>query len=1081
MTDERERELLDDLLARWFDALVKPSAHELCPDDPRLAFKLQAMIEPYELLEAFRLDPATADEDAPENWPTVPGHELLALLGRGGMGRVFKAKQLSPERVVAVKLLPSGAGSVEMLRRFRQEIRIAGQLKHSGIVPIFEAGNARGPFGPVPFYSMEFVDGLRLDEFVRSFSPTLRDRVELLIEICDAVAAVHAMHWMHRDLKPSNILVTSDGRAKLLDFGVARAMESSDAGETMHTATGQFVGTRQYASPEQLRDGAKAIDLRSDVHALGLIAYEVLAGRRPYEIDQLSAEQAVHTICDDEPTALSRIDRHLRGDLETIVRKAMSKEPGRRYVDAAALRDDLRRYQRGERIFGRPDSTWYRLKVFSRRNKALAASVVVVMIALAVGMLVALRQKARADDLARQVRFQLADQLSQKGIEAADRGDPAAGLLYLAKALELQQDDPNRERFARIRLATTRAVVPRRRSGPAPSTWQDGGLAFDLRIELTPHPTERRTRVRVALPDRPPVEYEHRGRVWWAEISPDERFLASAGDHDVLIFDLHEGRQTAAFHDGKQDWWVASFSPDSKRLAVAGYQGRLVILEVSSGRTLSDAALGGLRCYAAAWNRSGTQLALGGESDRVGVFDCSSERWQLVPGQWPRLFCLCFTPHEDGLFVGTEQGEVACVNPETGEQTGVVLRHAHAVGRITCVGSDLVVALLQGSGYRAERSQAEAVAWEGVLRPALRELADVGMTDVNAVWLDAAGHSVFAAGPRQTRSFDPSDGHPLVTNDFVSGIEVVSDHGWPNTVLRSPDRRDSYRVVNLETGEFLSQEIQFPAEIAVCEVSSDRSKLLLGGRSAKEGVPPLAQLYDVAGARPIGRPIQVGGSYVNITFSPDSQWFALWDNSRGCWIGNSKTGAIVGPLRQSYTTCAAEFTSGSARLVTGIYDGTVTVWNTAGEKVRSFQVGPNLDHVTLSPDARLVITKTADGSARLWDINSGTPIGAVMRGGGWSSRFSPDRQIIGMFDGQRGYRFWSAVDGLALSPWIRAGTPGGAISFHPTLDRFYCLNHGKLFTLDFEPAKGTAAEIMRDAEGLSGMHLDDTNSPMKLP
>ncbi len=270
---------------------------------------------------------------------TVGRYEIIRLLGRGGMGEVFEARQQRPQRRVAVKLIRPGAVSPGPLRRFRHEVEALGQLHHPGIAQIFDAGNARvqrsaSGSSTQPFFAMEFVRGQRLIDFARGRRLSVRDRLDLIARICDAVQHAHQRGIIHRDLKPANILVDQSGQPKILDFGVARAINADLQTIGMQTAAGQLIGTMPYMSPEQVSGDSSQVDTRCDVYALGVILYELLSGTLPHRVEDLAIPEAARRIREETPPLLSALNRALRGDVETIAAKAMHKDPTRRHQSA---------------------------------------------------------------------------------------------------------------------------------------------------------------------------------------------------------------------------------------------------------------------------------------------------------------------------------------------------------------------------------------------------------------------------------------------------------------------------------------------------------------------------------------------------------------------------------------------------------------------------------------------------------------------------------------------------------------------------------------------------------------------------
>ena len=319
----------------------------------------------------------------------------MRRLGEGGMGIVYEAEQEHPRRTVALKVIKSGLNDPRLVRRFEQELLALGRLQHPGIAQIYEAGVAENGFGPQPYFAMEFIRGQPLLEYADAHQLNTRQRLDLIAKVCDAVHHAHQRGIIHRDLKPGNILVDETGQPKVLDFGVARATDS-DARITHQTDLGQIVGTLAYMSPEQVLADPLELDTRSDVYSLGVVLYQMLARRLPYKISARLPE-AARTIQEEEPTPLSTISGAYRGDIETIVGKALEKDKTRRYASAAELAADIRRYLHDEPIMARPASTIYQLQKFARRHKALVLGIMAVFVVLLAGIIVSIREAARAN------------------------------------------------------------------------------------------------------------------------------------------------------------------------------------------------------------------------------------------------------------------------------------------------------------------------------------------------------------------------------------------------------------------------------------------------------------------------------------------------------------------------------------------------------------------------------------------------------------------------------------------------------------------------------------------------------------
>ena len=347
----------------------------------------------------------------------VDGYEIVGLLGQGGMGTVYRARQAMPTRLVALKVINPALLTPSLVNRFEFEAQVLAELHHPGIAEIYQAGTADVHGGKVPFFAMELIAGESLTQHTAAKGLDRHARLALLRKVCEAVHHAHQKGVIHRDLKPGNILVTQDGEPKILDFGVARTTTPELRTQTLVTQPGQIVGTLPYMSPEQLAGDSRGVDARSDIYALGVIAYELLGGRLPHDLTGKSLPEAVRAVGSAAPPPLGRIDPALRGDVETIVAKAMDKDPSRRYVSAAELAREIERYLKGEAIEARRDSRAYVLrKAIARHRGAVAAAIAFVVVlagATAVSLTFAMgeaRQRQlteqRAEETRKVARFQ---------------------------------------------------------------------------------------------------------------------------------------------------------------------------------------------------------------------------------------------------------------------------------------------------------------------------------------------------------------------------------------------------------------------------------------------------------------------------------------------------------------------------------------------------------------------------------------------------------------------------------------------------------------------------------------------------
>ncbi len=311
---------------------------------------------------------------------SIAGYTILREIHRGGQGVVYQALQKSTNRKVAIKVLKEGPFAGPMHRaRFEREVQVLGQLGHPNIVTIHDSGSAAGQH----YFVMDYIAGQPLDVYMSSGARGIRQTVELFRKICDAVSAAHLKGVIHRDLKPGNICVDATGEPRVLDFGLAKIATSDSDAEAM-TVTGQFLGSLPWASPEQAEGSSSKIDLRTDVYSLGVVLYQMLTGRFPYEVVG-GMRDVLDRIMTAEPARPRTIRREIDDEVETIVLKCLAKERDRRYQSAGELARDLGRYLDGEPIEAKRDSVRYLLRKKMRRHRAAAAVVLAIVAVGATG------------------------------------------------------------------------------------------------------------------------------------------------------------------------------------------------------------------------------------------------------------------------------------------------------------------------------------------------------------------------------------------------------------------------------------------------------------------------------------------------------------------------------------------------------------------------------------------------------------------------------------------------------------------------------------------------------------------------
>jgi len=420
---EELREYWPEVKRVFHEALSRPEKERVaflstaCGGDERVRVEVASLLAVHDgdggdFLEESALDAAgEALAEEPVEGRRIGPYRVLREIGRGGMGTVFLAERADGEvrKTVAIKLVSRGMDTDVITRRFRYERQILAELDHPHIARFLDAGTEDG----LPYFVMECVEGEPIDRYCESRHLSIEKRLDLFGSVCEAVEYAHRHLIVHRDLKPGNIFVTREGVPKLLDFGLAKLLDPDAPGErTALTAEAFRAMTPEYASPEQIR--GDAITTATDVYSLGVLLYELLAARHPYPFKTRRPDEIARVICEQVPPRPSsvvsddQLRRRLRGDLDTIVGKALQKSPERRYPSVGQLSSDIARHREGLPVQARPDTMIYRAGKFVRRHKVSVAAAALVVITLVGGVAATLWQArvAQAEHARAEQRFE---------------------------------------------------------------------------------------------------------------------------------------------------------------------------------------------------------------------------------------------------------------------------------------------------------------------------------------------------------------------------------------------------------------------------------------------------------------------------------------------------------------------------------------------------------------------------------------------------------------------------------------------------------------------------------------------------
>lgn len=536
---------------------------------------------------------------ASETLPAQIGpFSIRKQLGRGGMGIVYEAEQSHPRRVVALKVIDAAYVTPASLRRFDLEADAMGRLEHVGIARMYQAGVAGTAERPQPYFAMELVRGESLTDYASSHGLDVLGRLELLARICDAVHYAHQRGVIHRDLKPANILVDAAGQPKILDFGVARVTDPDEKISTLSTEGNGLVGTILYMSPEQAGGDLRDLDTRSDIYALGVIGFELLAGRLPHPVADKPAAEVLRMIRYDDPATLASLDRGLAGDVDAVIAKALEKDRDRRYASAAGLAADIRRFLDHEPVLARTHTLSYRARMFTQRHALGVAALSAVMVALLAGVVasgVSLRRAVAAQ------REQAAEKLKSDEQARVAQQERAEAKLSLVNSLVDQGGALSLAGLPGQADAAYEAALAQLSPGVGPA-WQVDPARLDLWQRVPP------ALALIEGGDKPATA---------AGLLPDGRTLWTLDPTGWWKYDGATGR---ALDGARGEFAGASLSAwdgGSATLLVGGRRIGVRLLDVRSGMSRQLGAAGG-ELLALAVSRGG-RFAVAAVGEQAGV------------------------------------------------------------------------------------------------------------------------------------------------------------------------------------------------------------------------------------------------------------------------------------------------------------------------------------------------------------------------------------------------------------------------------------------------------------------------------
>jgi WD40 repeat protein/tRNA A-37 threonylcarbamoyl transferase component Bud32 len=967
---------LQDLLARWEEQHAKGQPippEELCRDFPQLLEGLRRLIALRRPLDAGwgvsdtlpvqkvapvifssgAVDPL-ATRDAPSataritngprlpagspRWPDVPGYEIVAELGQGGMGIVYKARQNNLGRLVALKMIRSGplAGSVE-LARFRAEVEAVAHLQHPNIVQVYEVGEYEGR----PYFAMEFVNGQDLHDVLDAKPQPPRQAAAFVETLARTMHVVHQHGIVHRDLKPANILLAfsrepegsaggalaagsllNEALPKITDFGLAKRLDSVDG----PTLTGNIVGTPSYMSPEQAAGKSKRIGPPTDVYALGVILYEMLIGNPPFNAE--SAWDTIVMVTSADPVPPRRLQPKVPVDLETICLKCLDKDPAKRYSSADALAEDLRRFLAGEPILARPIGVWGRTVKWARRRPALAALVAVSITALLLlfgGGLVYHAQLRRALDENQQQLVRL--EVTQ-GKNLLEEGDWFGALAWFVDALALDKGNPAHEEMHRRRIGTLLRECPQL--------------------------------VRI---------WFHQGPVWQVQFSPDGRqVLTTSEDHTACIWDAQSGERVTEFTKHPASVCYGSFDRTGQRVVTASVDGTVYIWEANTGRVLTPPLSHRGPLAGAFFSPDGRQVLTASDDKTACLWDASTGRLVRSLSHPNKVKWACFSPDGRRVATACEDGNARVWDAGGAEQPLVTLKHK---GPVTDVEFHPKEPLILTASEDDTARLWNAVTGEPVFSP-LRHRARV----VQASFSPDGRRFITCSDDQTACIWDTASGKLISALRHRSGVNFADFTGPGRRVVTGSDD-NAARVWDVHSGEPLTPQLKGHGSVNAV-VFDPRGDLIVA--ASTDGTARCWEVRKLPALPPTDRPDYpdpYDPDAVHKWESPDKVWTAETHRNHELQVRVAATGEeVCPPLEHGSWVLFAAFSPDRTLLVTGSDDNLARVWRLpAGElATQPLRHHGTVRFATFSADGRMILTAGHDQTVRVWDAGSGEPI-----------------------------------------------------------------------------------------------------------